>query len=420
MPVWNELELEAVAILETLEKAGFAAFFVGGYVRDKVLALPVKDIDIATSAKPEEVTRLFAKTVPTGLKHGTVTVLAAGRSYEVTTFRKESAYEDYRRPAEVEFISDLEEDLRRRDFTMNAMAMDRNGRLIDPFGGRSDLKAGVLRCVGRAEERFAEDALRMMRCVRFASTYKLNVEEDTWAALLANRGLLRHVAMERVRAELERMLAGPDPLRGLRLLSESGLMACTKSASELPWNGWNRRGVPAVLAALPQLEQPLLRWALLFRSMGIDPEAVEEAMTAYTFSVKDTEAVSRYVALDRWLEERCETAAGESLWKAAAVRYGREAAERWLAVAERLPPRERCGIDPQQAGVWLREVPAFHVKELAASGRDIISATGQPAGPWVSRVQQQLLHAAALGQVANDKESLLALARELERKARSE
>ncbi len=130
------MEREAEALLQRLAECGYEAYFVGGYVRDAVLGSPVKDIDIATSATPQEIIAVFERTVPTGLQHGTVTVLWNGHPFEVTTFRKESAYEQFRRPKEVEFITSLEEDLRRRDFTMNAMAMDRARRLIDPYGAK--------------------------------------------------------------------------------------------------------------------------------------------------------------------------------------------------------------------------------------------------------------------------------------------
>lgn len=407
------MELEAVTILETLENAGFEAFFVGGCVRDKVLGRLIKDIDIATSAKPEDVIRLFAKTLPTGLQHGTVTVMLGSRPYEVTTFRKESGYTDYRRPAEVEFISDLHEDLRRRDFTMNAMAMDRSGLVIDPFGGREDIRKGILRCVGEARERFEEDALRMMRCVRFASTYRLKVEGATWDAVLANRLLLRHVAMERVRTELERMMDGADPLVGWRLLAEGGLLACTKQAFALPWNDWQAHSLPGLLQALPVLKEPLLRWMVVFRSLGIDADGVREAMGAYTFSVKETEAVARYVGLDRLLAERY-AAEGAALWKSAAIQFGRDAAEHWIAVSEALPAAERHGLSADSAQAWLQAIPAFHVKELAATGKAIIDALGKPAGPWVSRLQQQLLFAVALGEIRNQREELLTQARIME------
>ncbi|WP_394297943.1 CCA tRNA nucleotidyltransferase, partial [Gordoniibacillus kamchatkensis] len=243
-------------MLRTLTEAGYEAYFVGGCVRDRLLGVPVKDMDIATSALPAQVMSLFVRTVPTGLQHGTVTVILEGHTFEVTTFRTESGYVDYRRPQTVEYVTSLEEDLRRRDFTMNAMAMDAEGNVCDPFGGREDLARGVLRCVGEAEQRFGEDALRMLRCIRFAAAYGLEVEAGTWAALREQAPLLRHIAMERCRAELERMVEGPAPVRALRLLADSGL-----------WRHFKVRPV-SIGAAGARLPARRRRWSRAGRRCG--------------------------------------------------------------------------------------------------------------------------------------------------------
>jgi tRNA nucleotidyltransferase (CCA-adding enzyme) len=161
---------DGLAIVRALENAGYRAYLVGGCVRDRWLGRPLNDIDIATSAKPEAVMELFGRTLPTGLQHGTVTVMEGGRPFEVTTFRRESGYSDGRRPDEVAFVDDLNEDLARRDFTFNAMAFSSEGELIDPYGGQDALRAGVVDCVGDAAERFGEDALRMVRAIRSPSS----------------------------------------------------------------------------------------------------------------------------------------------------------------------------------------------------------------------------------------------------------
>lgn len=225
------MEQQARVILQTLRRHGHSAYMVGGYVRDKCLGRAVKDIDIATSALPQQVQDLFPRTIPTGLQHGTVTVLMDKFTFEVTTFRKESDYVDYRRPKQVTFVSELHEDLKRRDFTMNAMAMDESGHVIDPFGGLDDVRQGRIRCVGRAEERFTEDALRMLRCIRFAAEYELEIEEKTWEAICLLRELLQHIAIERVRMELERILSGHDPHRGLQLFVKTRLVCSYKIAN---------------------------------------------------------------------------------------------------------------------------------------------------------------------------------------------
>ncbi|WP_379140455.1 CCA tRNA nucleotidyltransferase, partial [Paenibacillus sp. sgz500992] len=193
-------------VIATLLADGREAYFVGGCIRDELLGRPVHDMDLTTSALPEEVMAMFTRCVPTGLAHGTVTVLQDGYSFEVTTYRTESGYADHRRPEHVFFVSDVQEDLRRRDFTINAICCGLDGQLVDPFGGAADLKHRLIRCVGTAEERFDEDALRMLRCVRFASVLDFAIAKNTWRGLLRQRDKLAHIAVERLRAELERMI----------------------------------------------------------------------------------------------------------------------------------------------------------------------------------------------------------------------
>lgn len=411
--------------METLEKAGYEAFFVGGYVRDKLWGKPVKDIDIATSARPEEVVLLFERTIPTGLKHGTVTVMMAGTGYEVTTYRKESDYADFRRPSQVEFISELQEDLRRRDFTMNAMAMDRTGQIRDPFGGQHDMKAGILRCVGAPEERFAEDALRMLRCIRFASTYGLQVDPATWQAMQERRELLRHVAMERVRVELERMMAGPDPYRGWQLALDSGLLAFTKEALSWPYATFEGNALSERLQAFVKLEDPVRRWGLLLAATSLKAKEVRELLRLLTFPARETERLAKLTELQEWIAGQDEDpsmlrtmdgiteCSWPECWKLVVLRLGGEAGADWLAVeaaasvvsesplaAVRLLLREGAG--------WMKEMPVMDMKELAVTGRELIEASGRGPGPWVGLVMTRLLRLAAVGRAANTKEALLA------------
>lgn len=198
----------ALPVLKEIEQAGYEAYFVGGSVRDHILGLPIHDVDIATSAYPEEIKEIFKHTVDTGIQHGTVTVLFNGSSYEITTFRTESGYQDYRRPDQVTFVRSLEDDLKRRDFTINALALDRNGEVIDKFDGLKDLNNHLIRAVGKAEERFHEDALRMMRAVRFQSQLDFRIEEKTAEAISLNAHLLEKIAVERTREEFIKMMLG--------------------------------------------------------------------------------------------------------------------------------------------------------------------------------------------------------------------
>ena len=212
---------EVCAVLQTLEHAGHEAYAVGGCVRDILMGKAPHDWDVTTSALPQETMALFNHfAIPTGLQHGTVTVRSGALTCEVTTFRTDGDYPDHRHPAAVTFTRSLREDLARRDLTVNAMAMDMRGTLHDPFDGQADIRRRILRCVGQPEHRFREDALRILRTLRFSATLGFMIEEDTHQALRAQCGDLRYVAAERVREELTKLLCGTDVLRVL--LEENG------------------------------------------------------------------------------------------------------------------------------------------------------------------------------------------------------
>lgn len=205
-----ELFKTAGAILEKLDSLGFEAYFAGGCVRDFIMQRPIHDFDITTSALPAQVIEVFGKenTVPTGIAHGTVTVRCAGTSAEVTTYRIDGEYSDNRRPDSVTFTASLTEDLARRDFTMNALAMDLNGTVIDPFGGREDIARGMIRCVGDPAKRFTEDALRIMRALRFASQLGFTIDPATDIAVHTMKNRLSLISAERVREELDKLICG--------------------------------------------------------------------------------------------------------------------------------------------------------------------------------------------------------------------
>ena len=212
----------AQTIIETLTDHGHEAYIVGGCVRDMLLNREPEDWDITTSAKPQEIKALFRRTVDTGIEHGTVTVLIGGDSYEVTTYRMDGIYEDHRHPKAVIFTPNLEEDLKRRDFTINAMAYSERDGLIDIFGGQEDLKNRIIRCVGDAEQRFDEDALRMLRGIRFAGQLGFDIEENTLDAIRKLAPTLVHISAERIRTELTKLLVSDGPDR-LRTAYETGL-----------------------------------------------------------------------------------------------------------------------------------------------------------------------------------------------------
>lgn len=198
-------------IINTLEEAGYEAYAVGGCVRDSILGREPDDWDVTTSAKPEEMKCLFPRTVDTGIKHGTVTVLLEGEGFEVTTYRIDGVYEDGRHPTEVNFTSNLKEDLRRRDFTINAMAYNEQCGLVDLYGGLADMENRVIRCVGDARERFEEDALRMLRAVRFSAQLGFRIDGETGEAVKALAPNLQKISAERIQAELVKLVTSPHP-----------------------------------------------------------------------------------------------------------------------------------------------------------------------------------------------------------------
>ena len=217
-----ELPKKVLFIINNLQLHGYEAFAVGGCVRDSILARRPQDWDITTSAKPEEIKKLFRRTIDTGIEHGTVTVLFGKDSFEVTTYRIDGAYEDSRHPKEVQFTNRLEEDLRRRDFTINAMAYNDQVRLVDVFGGMQDLNHHLIRCVGDPEERFSEDALRILRAVRFSAQLNFPIESATADAIRKLAPNLQNISAERIQAELVKLLVSPHPER-IRDAYELGL-----------------------------------------------------------------------------------------------------------------------------------------------------------------------------------------------------
>jgi len=218
------LPSKVTQIIQTLRSANFSAYAVGGCVRDSILGRNPNDWDITTSAKPEEVKALFPKTIDTGIQHGTVTVMLQKEGFEVTTYRIDGEYEDSRHPKEVTFTASLEEDLKRRDFTINAMAYNEEEGLVDIFGGMADIENQVIRCVGDAKERFLEDALRMMRAVRFSAQLGYTIEEKTKAAMKELAPTLKNISAERVQAELIKLVTSPNP-DYLRIAYETGVTA---------------------------------------------------------------------------------------------------------------------------------------------------------------------------------------------------
>lgn len=269
-----EVPKKAQQIISALQEQGYDAYVVGGCVRDSLLHRFPADWDITTSAKPEEVKKIFKRTVDTGLQHGTVTVLLGKEAFEVTTYRIDGEYEDSRHPKEVIFTGNLEEDLKRRDFTINAMAYNDRAGLVDIFGGQEDLENHVVRCVGEPEERFTEDALRILRAVRFSAQLGFSIEEGTRNAARTLAHTLEHISAERIQAELVKLLISPYP----QYLGTAWELGLTKiflpefdREMETPQNNpHHQKNVGEhTLKALEAVEpDKVLRLAALFHDMG--------------------------------------------------------------------------------------------------------------------------------------------------------
>lgn len=219
------MTLNKEEVLARLEKAGYESYLVGGFVRDRIMGRASSDVDIATKARPNQIEEVFKdlKIIDVGKNFGTIRVIGHGQEYEITTFRKDFSYKDKRRPGQVVFADEIESDLERRDFTINAMAL-RNNELIDPFGGQNDIKEKIIRAVGNPHERISEDYLRALRAVRFAANLGFDIERNLEEAIKKNSKNLAYISVERQAAELDKILIGPDPARGIRLLGKLGLL----------------------------------------------------------------------------------------------------------------------------------------------------------------------------------------------------
>ena len=272
------LFLEALPVMQQLVDAGYEAYFVGGSVRDMLLHKPISDVDIATSATPQEVKDIFPHTVDVGIEHGTVMVIYHKEGYEVTTFRTEEGYEDFRHPDKVTFVRSLEEDLKRRDFTINALAIGIDDQLMDFFDGIGDLERQCLRCVGDAKERFNEDALRMFRAVRFVGQLGFQIEEKTKNAISLLKMNLSKVAVERMKVEFEKMIQSSYRKDALKLFVETGLyQACPL------FDGKDE--ILLKLAEFPLKEMSVLQaWILFIDELNLSDKEVTHLLKSWKSS----------------------------------------------------------------------------------------------------------------------------------------
>ncbi|MFR8087672.1 MAG: HDIG domain-containing metalloprotein [Lachnospirales bacterium] len=430
-------------ILAELEKNGYEAYAVGGCVRDSLLGREPKDWDVTTSARPQDVKRIFRNTYDTGIEHGTVSVRVGTEIYEVTTFRVDGDYLDHRRPDSVEYTDKLAEDLKRRDFTMNAMAYHPRTGLIDLFGGQEDLRIGCIRCVGDPEERFEEDALRMLRAFRFAARFGFRVEEKTEKAVRIKASLLENVSRERVREEMDQLICSVHS-GILRDICATGLMAyiipewmpCIGVAQNTPYHAYTveEHMIRAVEAAQPVR---VVRWAALLHDIakpycrntdvkgrdhfpghpGQSAQMADKILRRLKFDNATREAIVLSIRLhdETPPQDLCQMRHLMSRIPDGFYPY-LQALQRADAAAQN-PRYLEASIKRLDAAKGLyehvvEEKQCVKLADLAINGRDLIDL-GFPKGRMIGEVLQQLLHQVLDYPNMNQKAFLLDIANRL-------
>ena len=436
-----EIPKNAETILHILENAGYEAYVVGGCVRDSILGRKPDDWDITTSAKPEQVKELFHRTVDTGLQHGTVTVLMEKEGYEVTTYRVDGEYEDGRHPKEVTFTASLEEDLKRRDFTINAMAYNPSGGLVDLFGGLEDIDRKIIRCVGDPLERFTEDALRIMRAVRFSAQLGFSIEEETRKALKVLAPNLKHVSAERIQVELVKLLMSPHP-DYLRTAYEAGITAeflpefdaCMETSQNTPHHCYTV-GEHILHSLCHVRADRVLRITMLLHDIGkpvvrkTDENGRDHFKTHGNAGEKmagqilrrlkfDNDTIRKVTRLVKWHDDRPEGTLKSV--RRAVNRIGEDLFPLYLEVQQAdMLAQSRYRRGEKQARLdsvrdayrqIIEEKQCVSLKTLAVTGRDLIE-NGYRPGREIGEKLEKLLNLVLEDQEKNQKEILLEIIR---------
>ena len=408
------LDPGAAALLDTLHAAGYAAYAVGGCVRDSLLGRTAHDWDLCTSALPQQVIELFGteQCIPTGLQHGTVTIKYGGQLYETTTFRTEGSYTDGRHPDAVQFVPDVREDLARRDFTINAMAYNEAEGLVDPFGGQKDLQNGLLRAVGEPQQRFTEDALRILRLYRFAARFGFVLDAATARAARQLAPHLDCISAERIQEELAKLLIAPHPGAYLEpAVLAVVLPELTPAALD---------AAKPVVDACPAGEKNLpVRWAALLGALGeADTRRVLKRLRCSNTCIEETAVLVRETAGEgvcrSFSEEKASAHPGDIHIRQLLGRYGLRTVERLCALCAALQPQNApaCALAAQRARQLEADGVCCRVSQLAVNGRDLMAA-GIPAGPALRRVLEALLDGVIRAEYPNEKPALLAAAQKI-------
>ena len=404
----------ASRLLGALRRAGFEAYVVGGCVRDSLLGRTPGDWDICTSARPEQVRTVFSayRQILTGEKHGTVAVIVGGTPYEITTYRVDGQYHDSRHPDAVQFVPQVQPDLARRDFTINAMAYNEAEGLVDPFGGQKDLQNGLLRAVGEPQQRFTEDALRILRLYRFAARFGFALDAATARAARQLAPHLDCISAERIQEELAKLLAAPQPGAYLEpAVLAVVLPELTPAALD---------AAKPVVDACPAGEENLpVRWAALLGALGeTDTRRVLKRLRCSNACIEETAVLVRETAgkgvCGSFSEEKASAHPGDIHIRQLLGRYGLRTVERLCALCAALHPQAapECALAAQRARQLEADGVCCRVSQLAVNGRDLMAA-GIPAGPALRRVLEALLDGVIRAEYPNEKPALLAAAQKI-------
>ena len=382
---------EALPVLEKIKAAGFEAYFVGGSVRDALLQRPIHDVDIASSSYPEETKRIFDRTVDVGIEHGTVLVLENNNEYEVTTFRTEDVYVDYRRPSQVSFVRSLEEDLKRRDFTINALALNQEGEIVDLFNGLADMKNRTLRAVGVAAERFNEDALRIMRGFRFQAGLDFDLEELTFQAMADCAPLLEKISVERIFIEFDKLLMAPFWRKGLESLIKAA------AYDFLPDMKHSAEALQELLDRLVedfQFSSSEQAWAALLLALKV--KDVRKFLKHWKTSNDFQKRVNQLVAVYEIRQER-------SLSKRDCYQYDLDL----ILQAESL--RQAAGLPVEFEAIEATHASlTIHDKhDIVVTGSHLIRDYGFKPGPELGQILTKIELAIVDGELANSKEEVM-------------
>lgn len=378
---WPQQLRAAVPVLERINQAGFEVYFVGGCVRDTLLQRPLHDVDLATSAYPQEIKQIFPQTIDTGIEHGTVTVIYQKKAYEITTFRTESGYQDYRRPDKVEFVRSLKEDLKRRDFTINALAMNAQGEIIDLFAGMADLQQRQIRAVGVAADRFHEDALRMLRAVRFQAQLNFTIEKQTLAGIKTNAALLSHIATERIREEFIKLMEGSNRQAGLISLYQTQLYRFCPGLATYDF--------PKILQfAAGQIADEATVWSFLAYLGQLKRAQVRPFLRQWKVANNNIKLVQAAIELlDNYQGSNWQLYIAGQAATAIAAQVLRLTRQKELA--EQLIRR-------------YQDLPLKSPHQLAINGQQIMQVLNLSPGPQIGQYLKQIQQAIVAGQLVND------------------